>query len=54
MSKFDVTVSELVVKEYKTTILIGDMDIARLVTHSQQIEVVKLMKKMSKNKRART
>ncbi|PHT73342.1 hypothetical protein T459_24127 [Capsicum annuum] len=54
MSKFITGVNDLVVKEYRTDILIGDMDIARLMTHAQQIETKKLKERYKRNKRART
>lgn len=42
MSKFVIGVSDLVVKECRAAMLIGDMDIAWLIMHVQQIEVEKL------------
>uniref|UniRef100_M1DBJ8 Uncharacterized protein n=1 Tax=Solanum tuberosum TaxID=4113 RepID=M1DBJ8_SOLTU len=38
MSKFFLDVSEMVVKEFHTAILIKEMGISRLMIHSQQIE----------------
>ncbi|KAF3680753.1 putative alcohol dehydrogenase class-3-like isoform 1 [Capsicum annuum] len=40
--------------ECRTTMLIGDMDIARLMTHAQHIKAKKLKKRKKRNKRART
>ena len=53
MSKFVIGVSGLVVKECRTTMLIGDVDLARLMMHAQQIEVEKLKGRDRNNKRAR-
>ncbi|KAF3662284.1 Zinc ion binding, putative isoform 1 [Capsicum annuum] len=54
MSKFVTRVSGLVVKECRTAILIGDMDLTRLMMHAQKIKAEKLKKRDINNKRART
>lgn len=38
MNKFFTRVSDLVVKKCRTSMLIGYMDIAQLITHAQEIE----------------
>lgn len=45
MSEFFLTVSEKVVKEYKTTMWIKEMEISRFMSHSQDIETEKLKEK---------
>lgn len=42
MSKFVSSVEETIVKEYKTTMLIKEMNISKLVTHAQLIEKEKV------------
>uniref|UniRef100_M1DTK1 TPR repeat n=1 Tax=Solanum tuberosum TaxID=4113 RepID=M1DTK1_SOLTU len=54
MSKFVSGVSEMLVKECRTTILIKEIDIFRVMIHAQQIEEDKLKKKSREAKRART
>ncbi|KAF3622940.1 putative zinc finger protein VAR3, chloroplastic-like [Capsicum annuum] len=54
MNKFVTGLSGLVVKECRTAILIGDMNLDRLMTHSQQIEVEKLKRRDRGNKKAKT
>ena len=53
MSKFVSGVSNIVVKECRTTMLICDMDIARLMTHAQKIEEAKLKRRAKEKKRSR-
>ncbi|KAK4729518.1 hypothetical protein R3W88_022506 [Solanum pinnatisectum] len=55
MSLFVAGLSHLSSKEGKTTILIGDMDIARLMIHVQQAEEDKLRDREEfRNKKAKT
>ncbi|PHT35896.1 Elongation factor 1-beta 1 [Capsicum baccatum] len=53
MSKFVSCVSDSVVKDYRTIMLIKDMDLVRLMVHAQQIEEQKTKEKERENKRAR-
>lgn len=54
MSKFVTGVSDLVFKECRTTMLTGDMDITRLMTHAQQIKTENIKEREKRNKKART
>uniref|UniRef100_M1DLM4 Zinc knuckle family protein n=1 Tax=Solanum tuberosum TaxID=4113 RepID=M1DLM4_SOLTU len=53
MSKFISGVSDLVVKECRTVMLVHDMYITRLMTHAQQIEEEKLKRRSREKKRPR-
>lgn len=53
ISKFMSRVSDSVVKQCKTMILIKEMNVSRLMVHAQLIEEKKLKKKEKENKRAR-
>lgn len=48
MSKFVLDIFESMVKEYRSSILIEDMDISKLVTHAQQIKKENIYKKETK------
>ena len=53
MSKFVYGVSESMVKEYETAMLIKEMDLFRFMVHDQQIEEEKLKEKERENKKAK-
>lgn len=53
MRKFVSGVSDSMVKEYRTIIMIKEMDLASLMAHAQQIEEEKINKIERENKRAR-
>uniref|UniRef100_M1DNE7 Gag-pol protein n=1 Tax=Solanum tuberosum TaxID=4113 RepID=M1DNE7_SOLTU len=54
MSKFVSSVSEMVAKEYHTTILIKEINISHLMTHSQQIQEEKFKERSRESKRTKT
>ena len=47
-------VSDLVKTECRNAMLLGDMNISRLMTHAQQVEGDKLSEQAKKNKKSRT
>jgi len=53
MSKFVLGVSDLVVKEYRTTMLGHDINISRLMIYAQRIEKEKLRERSKETKRYR-
>lgn len=53
MRKFIFTLSKLVSKECKTTMLVKEMDISCLMTYKEQIEKEKCRKSARESKRAR-
>ena len=54
MNKFLYGVSNLVKTECRSVILLGDMNISRLMTHAQQVEGDKFREQTKENKKART
>uniref|UniRef100_M1DR27 Gag-pol protein n=1 Tax=Solanum tuberosum TaxID=4113 RepID=M1DR27_SOLTU len=52
MCKFVSGVSQMVFKEYRTSMIINKMDIAHLTIHAQQIEEEKLKERSREGKRA--
>lgn len=54
MNKFLYGVSDLVKTECRNVMLLGDMNISRLMTHAQQVEGDKLREQVKENKKART
>ncbi|KAH0636085.1 hypothetical protein KY290_036497 [Solanum tuberosum] len=54
MNKFLYGVSELVKTECRNAMLLGDMNISRLMTHAQQVEGDKLREQAKETKKART
>ena len=54
MNKFLYGVSDFVKTECRNAILLGDMNISRIMTHDQQVEGDKLREQDNENKKART
>ena len=54
MNKFLYRVSDLVKTECRNAMLLGDMNISRLMTHAHQVERDKLREQAKENKKART
>ncbi|XP_069143544.1 uncharacterized protein [Solanum lycopersicum] len=54
MNKFLYGISYLVKTECRNAMLLGDMNISRLMTHAQQVEGDKLREQSKENKKART
>ena len=54
INKFLYGVSDLVKTECRNSMLLGDMNISRLMTHAQQVECDKLKEQAKENKKART
>ena len=53
MSKFVMVISEMVDYECRTAMLIGDMEIARLMTHAEQMKEAKLKDRVREKMRSR-
>ena len=54
MNNFLYRVSDLVKTECSSAMLLGDMNISRIMTHAQQVEGDKLREQANENKKART
>ena len=54
MNKFLYGVSDLVKTECRNAMLLGDMNISRLMTHAHEVEGDKLREQAKDNKKART
>ena len=54
MNKFFYGVSDLVKIECRNVMLLGDMNISRLMTHAQQVKGDKLREQAKENKKSRT
>ena len=54
MNRFLYEVSALVKIKYRNAMLVGDMNISRLMTHAQQVEGDKFREQTKENKKART
>ena len=54
MNLFLYGVSDLVKTMCRSAMLLGDMNISRIMTHAQQVEGDKLREKDKENKKART
>ena len=54
INKFLYGVSDLVKTECRNSMLLGDMNISRLMTHAQQVECDKLKEQAKESKKART
>ena len=53
INKFLYGVSDLVKTECRNSMLLGDMNISRLMTHAQQVECDNLWERAKENKKAR-
>ena len=54
MNKFLYGISDLVKTKCRNAMLLGDMNISRLMTHAHQVEGDKLKEQAMENKKART
>lgn len=54
MMRFFLGVTKMVVKEFRTTMLINKMDVSHLIIHSQQVEEEKLKECSREAKRAKS